>query len=89
MLMLLQCYPTPPPELFVPAEHRLAAALCLVSLTVLLLRLLSRSRLWLLVRRQPNAPGALATVPSQAAEIIVDIAHLPQRNHLPRCKSHS
>ena len=36
MPMLLQCYPTPPPGLFVPAEHRLAAALCLTRFLLLL-----------------------------------------------------
>src|SRR5215469_8547939 len=34
MQMLLQCYPPPPPGLFVPAGHRLAAAVCLVCLTL-------------------------------------------------------
>ena len=65
MIMLLQCYPPPPQGLFVPTEHRLAAALCLVWLTGLLVSLavkLSRSQSWSLARRQPNAAGAPARV---------------------------
>jgi len=42
--MLLQCYPPLPPGLFVPAEHRLAAAVCLVCLTRFLLLLAIKLR---------------------------------------------
>ena len=72
MIMLLQCYPPPPQGLFVPTEHRLAAALCLVWLTGLLVSLavkLSRSRSWSLARRQPNAAGAPARVQANAAGV--------------------
>jgi hypothetical protein len=37
--MLMQYYPTFPQGIFVPAEYRLAAAVCLVSLTILLVSL--------------------------------------------------
>ena len=43
--LLMQCYPTPPLGLFVPAEHRLNAAVCLISLTVLLVSFGTRLRL--------------------------------------------
>jgi len=76
--MLLQCYPPPPQGLFVPAEHRLAAALCLVCLIGLLVhsRLnsldLDRGR-WragsrtLLAHRQEFKPTLLVWVPIVAA----------------------
>ena len=72
MIMLLQCYPPPPQGLFVPTEHRLAAALCLVWLTGLLVSLavkLSRSQSWSLARRPPNAAGAPARVQANAAGV--------------------
>jgi hypothetical protein len=44
-MLLMQCYAPPPPGLFVPAQHRLAAAVCLISLTVLLVSLATKLRL--------------------------------------------
>ena len=83
MTMLLQCYPPPPQGLFVPAEHRLAAALCLVCLTGLLVSLavkLSRSRSWSLERRWPNAAGAPARVRAKSPN---------HRGYAPPCASAS
>jgi len=62
MPILMQCYPTPPPGLFVPAEHRLAAALCLVALTILLISLAVklRSRLGVYLERLwTSAPSTI------------------------------
>ena len=83
MIMLLQCYPPPPQGLFVPAEHRLAAALCLVCLTGLLVSLavkLSRSRSWSLERRQPNAAGAPARARAKSPN---------HRGYTPPCPAHT
>jgi len=56
------CYPTPPPGLFVPAEHRLAATLCLVCLTRFLLLLAVKLRSCLgvyLERLWTSAPSTI------------------------------
>jgi len=64
--MLLQCYPPPPPGLFVPAKHRLAQRWSSFRsqsfLSVYFLDLDCGS----LARRQPNAAGAPARVPAKS-----------------------
>ena len=76
--MLLQCYPPPPQGLFVPAEHRLAAALCLVCLIGLLVH--SRLNSLDLDRGRWSAGGRTLLAHRQEFEpslrIIVDMPHL-------------
>jgi len=56
---MMQCYPTAPPELLaVPVEHRLTAAVCLVSLAILLLSQAGKLRLRLgAYLERMRAPG--------------------------------
>ena len=61
MQMLLQCYPPPPPGLFVPAGHRLAAAVCLVCVTRFLLLLAVKLRPRLGVYLEGMWTSALST----------------------------
>ena len=54
---MMQFYPPPPELLAVPVEHRLTAAVCLVSLTILLVSMARKLRLRLGAYPRTNVGG--------------------------------